>query len=83
MKQTTMEPVDALDCIVNNWIQRFENVHFRVRATHHQDKDTGDEFITVYDPRTDACLTVFLTPSWYGNDVVKLARGILSSGIKR
>jgi len=83
MTQTPMEPIDALDHIVMKWVQKFQNVHPFTTATHHHDKDTGDEFITVYDERTDACLTVWLTPFWYGNDVLELARDIISPKIKR
>lgn len=78
-----MEPRHALDKIVCSWIQKFENIHPFTDATHHYDEETGDEFITVFDSRTDSCLTVWITPSWYGNDVLNLARDIISSKIKR
>ena len=82
MKQNKLEPDAELDHIVCNWVQQFNDVVFRVEATHHYDKVTEDEFITVYDPVTDACITVWLSPHWYGLDVLNLAHGILTPQLK-
>ena len=83
MKQTPMDPRDALDMVVCNWIQKFENIHPFTNATYHEDEETGDQFLTVVDPRTDSCIVIWLAPAWHGNDVLNLARSILSSKIKR
>ncbi|MFZ4569754.1 MAG: hypothetical protein ACOYM0_01335 [Bacteroidales bacterium] len=78
-----MDPRTALDLVVCNWIQHFENIHPFTNATHHIDEETGDEFITVFDPKFDNCIVVWLAPAWYGNDVLNLARSVLASKVKR
>lgn len=83
MKQISVSPQAALDRIVLGMVQRFENIHFRTEATIHLDENTGDEFVTIHDPVTDCCLTVWLSPAWYGDDVLKLAKSVLESKIKR
>ena len=81
MKQTTMDPRTALDKIVCHWVQAFEDVNFRIEATHHFDKDSGDEFITVYDPLNDTCLTAWVSKAWYGNDVLNLANTVIRENL--
>jgi len=83
MKKTTMKPDDALDLIVCDWTQQFQNVHFRTEATHYRDKGTGDEFITVYGAVTDARITVWLSPHRFGNEVVEMARDVIKNAINR
>ena len=82
MKLTTMEPRTAMDKVVCEWVQQFEDVHFRTEANYCKDQGTGDEFITVYDPVTDVCITVWRSPAWYGHDVLNLARSILAPQLK-
>jgi len=79
MKVTKVETDAALDTLVLGWIQCLEDVHFRCISRMHYDETTGDEFLTVYDPVTDRCLTVCQSPSRFGNEVLELARGVLSS----
>lgn len=83
MNHTTMDSHRALDMAVCNWIQQFEDIHPFTHATYHDDEETGDQFLTVVDNRTDSCLVIWLAPAWHGNDVLNLARSILSSKIKR
>ncbi len=82
MKQSSLNPRTAMDMIVCGWIQQMEDVHFRTNATLHSYADSGDEFITIHDPVTDVCITVWRTPAWYGNDVLKLAQNILAPQLK-
>ncbi len=82
MIEKRLDTLKACDKIVCNWVQQFEDVNFRIQATLHVDMDCGDEFITLYDPQTDVCLTVWRTPAWYGNDVLKLARSIIAPQLK-
>lgn len=67
----------ALDMLVCEWIQKFSNTHFRCISRLHHDAATGDEFLTVYDPETDRCITVWLSPTRFGNEVLELARKVL------
>jgi hypothetical protein len=82
MKHTRLNPRTAMDMVVCGWIQQMEDVHFRTSATLHSDADSGDQFITIHDPVTDVCITVWRTPAWYGNDVLKLAQNILAPQLK-
>jgi hypothetical protein len=79
MKVKQLETDVALDILVTNWIQRMENIHPRCISKVLFDEKTGDEFMTVYDPASDECLTVWKSPSRFGNEVLEMARGILSS----
>jgi len=83
MIHTPMDSSEALDMAVCNWIQQFENINPFTHATYLDDEETGDEFVTVFDPRTDRCIIIWLAPAWNGNDVLNLARDIISSKIKR
>ena len=83
MKQIPLTPRTAMDMVVCDWIQRMEDIHFRTEACLHHDEATGEEFITIHDPVTDACITVWRTPDWYGNDVLRLAQSILSPQLKQ
>jgi hypothetical protein len=71
-----------MDIVVCEWIQEMEDVHFRTQSVIHHDQASGDEFITIHDPVTDTCITVWRTPSWYGEDVLKLAKSILAPQLK-
>ena len=82
MNQTKMKPHLAMNMVVCKWVQQMEDVHFRTEATLHCDSETGDEFITIYDPLTDVCITVWRTPAWFGNDVLELVRTILAPKLK-
>ena len=83
VKKVKVTTIDALDRIVMQMVQQFENVHPRIQATCHVDEDCGDEFITLYDPLTDQCLTVWMSQAWYGNKVLGLAKEVMSSNLKR
>ena len=83
MKVTSLKPRIAADMVVCNWIQQMENVCFRTENLLHYDHDSGDEFITIYDPGTDVCITVWRSPARYGKDVLKLARAILDTKLKK
>ena len=82
MKQTPVDPQTAMDTIVCDWIQQMEDVHYRTDAMLHTYPESGDEFITIYDSVTDVCITVWRTPAWYGNDVLKLAQNFLAPQLK-
>lgn len=83
MKQKRLAPRTAMDMAVCEWIQQMEDVHFRCKAVHHHDSDSGDEFITIHDPVSDMCLTIWRTPTWYGNDVLRLAQNILAPQLRQ
>jgi hypothetical protein len=83
VKQTPIEAAEALDQIVTRMVQQFEDVHFRAQAVHHLDTRSGDEFYTVYDPFTDSCLVVWLSPSWHGEGILEMARDVMSQQGKR
>ena len=78
-----MNTIKALDKIVCERVQHFENVHTRCKSLIQIDEKTGDEFITVYDPITDQCLTVWSSPNWYGNDVLEVTRTVIRGEISR
>jgi hypothetical protein len=83
MKKIDVSSEIALDHIVMKLVQRFEDIHPRTQATMHMDEKTGDEFIMVHDPVMDQCLIVWFSPAWYGNNVLALAKNIISSNLKR
>jgi hypothetical protein len=81
MQVTNAETQGALDTLVTDWIQRFENTHFRCISKFHIDTDSYDQYLTVYDPVTDQCLIVWLSPAMFGNEILEKARSVLKSSI--
>lgn len=82
MTSKKVEAAYALDRIVMERIQHFEDIHFRTECYEYTDPETGDEFITVYDPQTDQCLTLWYSPSWYGNDFVEMVKAVIAEKVK-
>lgn len=82
MKTTSITAEKALDLFVMEHINRFEQVHFRLRCLKQHDPETGDEWVTVYDPETDSCLTLWFSPAWYGSQALREARAILNDGMR-
>lgn len=81
MKVINLKTDSALDHLVTDWIQKMEDVHHRCISTHLIDEKTEDEFIDIYDPQTDRCLTVWSSPARHGNDALKLAHSILKTDL--
>lgn len=77
MKTTSITAEKALDLFVMEHINRFEQIHHRLHCLKQHDPETGDEYVTVYDPETDRCLTLWYSPSWYGMEALREAKAIL------
>lgn len=79
MKTINITAEKALDLFVMEHINRFEQIHHRLQCNKQNDPETGDEYVTVYDPETDRCLTLWYSPTWHGSEVLRDALAILRS----
>lgn len=77
MKAKRLTTRKALEIVVDDWIQRIEPIRKRCISTLHEAGD-GEQIITIYDTQDDMCLTVWISPSRFGNEVLEQARMALS-----
>lgn len=79
MKFRHISSQEALNRFVELHIDRFMEFHARTTCTLHVDRHTGEEYLSIFDPETDQCLTLWYTPALFGSRSLKEAKVAIAS----